>query len=70
MEGTDVLPYTDAQYNSLIKVSKEILNQYPLITLGRVVGHNDIAPGRKTDPGVAFNWPAYRQALAAILQDR
>ena len=70
MEGTDVLPYTDAQYNSLIKVSKEILDQYPLITLGRVVGHNDIAPGRKTDPGVAFNWPAYRQALAAILQDR
>ncbi len=70
MEGTDVLPYTDAQYNSLIKVSKEILNQYPLITLGRVVGHNDIAPGRKTDPGVAFIWPAYRQALATILQDR
>ncbi|MDO6540507.1 1,6-anhydro-N-acetylmuramyl-L-alanine amidase AmpD [Alteromonas stellipolaris] len=63
LEGTDTLPYTDAQYEQLSKLSKFILQQYPQISLGRIVGHNDIAPGRKTDPGVAFDWPRYRQSL-------
>ncbi|MBO7923707.1 1,6-anhydro-N-acetylmuramyl-L-alanine amidase AmpD [Alteromonas sp. K632G] len=65
LEGTDTLPYTDAQYEQLSILSKFILQQYPRITLGRIVGHNDIAPGRKTDPGVAFDWPRYRQSLDA-----
>ena len=68
MEGTDELPYTDVQYQSLIKVSAGIISLYPAITLGRIVGHNDIAPGRKTDPGVAFNWTGYRQALSHYLK--
>lgn len=63
LEGTDDMPYTDAQYVSLVDVSADIINLFPKITLGRIVGHNDVAPGRKTDPGVAFNWTGYRQAL-------
>lgn len=63
LEGTDDIPYTEAQYKSLLDVSAFIINLYPEITLGRIVGHNDIAPGRKTDPGMAFNWSGYRQAL-------
>lgn len=63
MEGTDSLPYTDAQYSSLQTLSAAILDAYPAITVGRVVGHNDIAPGRKTDPGPAFDWGRYRRQL-------
>lgn len=63
LEGTDCLAYTDAQYNSLVQVTQFVRHCYPQITLGRIVGHNDIAPGRKTDPGVAFEWARFRQAL-------
>ncbi|MGS2720781.1 1,6-anhydro-N-acetylmuramyl-L-alanine amidase AmpD [Paraglaciecola aestuariivivens] len=63
LEGTDHIPYTDAQYQSLSEVTKLLTSQYPKITIGRIVGHNDIAPGRKTDPGVAFDWARFRQML-------
>ena len=63
LEGTDALPYSDAQYASLTSLSKHILLHYPLITCGRIIGHNDIAPGRKTDPGPYFDWARYRQSL-------
>ncbi|GGF67017.1 1,6-anhydro-N-acetylmuramyl-L-alanine amidase AmpD [Alteromonas lipolytica] len=68
LEGTDDLPYTDAQYAALEAVSAQIISLYPAITLGRIVGHNDIAPGRKSDPGVVFNWAGYRQALSKHLK--
>ncbi len=68
MEGTDNTKYTDAQYLSLTEVSGRIMQQYPAITLGRIVGHADIAPGRKTDPGVAFDWCRFRQMLCATQQ--
>lgn len=68
MEGTDEQPYTDAQYAALDTLSAQIISLYPAITLGRIVGHNDIAPGRKTDPGVSFNWAGYRQALSKHLK--
>ncbi|MFC3092719.1 1,6-anhydro-N-acetylmuramyl-L-alanine amidase AmpD [Alteromonas sediminis] len=60
LEGTDTAPYTDEQYQSLAALTRMLQQQYPLITLGRIVGHNDIAPGRKTDPGVAFDWGRFR----------
>lgn len=63
LEGADDIPYTQIQYQSLSALTKELMQHYPEITLGRIVGHNDIAPGRKTDPGIAFNWPQYRQML-------
>lgn len=60
LEGTDDFPYTDLQYESLIGLSKILMVQYPKISLGRIVGHNDIAPGRKTDPGESFDWCRFR----------
>ncbi|BDX05616.1 1,6-anhydro-N-acetylmuramyl-L-alanine amidase AmpD [Planctobacterium marinum] len=63
LEGADETPYEDAQYETLVAITKCLMVQYPGINLGRIVGHNDIAFGRKTDPGVAFDWCRYRQAL-------
>lgn len=63
LEGTDTTSYTEAQYQKLVELSDVIMQEYPAVTLGRIVGHNDIAFGRKTDPGTAFDWCAYRQRL-------
>ncbi|MDR2213593.1 MAG: 1,6-anhydro-N-acetylmuramyl-L-alanine amidase AmpD [Pseudomonadales bacterium] len=63
LEGTDELPYTDAQYTQLSAVTRALLRAYPAITPARIAGHCDIAPGRKTDPGPAFDWPRLRAAL-------
>ncbi|WP_370659927.1 1,6-anhydro-N-acetylmuramyl-L-alanine amidase AmpD [Gilvimarinus algae] len=63
LEGTDTEPYTDAQYRTLGEVSRAIMAQYPAVTAGRIAGHCDIAPGRKTDPGPAFDWSRYRQII-------
>lgn len=65
LEGTDELPYTDAQYQRLAEVTEQLMLHYPDITLSRIVGHNDIAPGRKTDPGVAFDWSRFRQDITS-----
>lgn len=56
LEGCDDQPYTDAQYATLAETARAIMAAYPAITVSRIVGHNDIAPGRKTDPGAAFVW--------------
>lgn len=69
MEGTDNLPYTDAQYASLTVLTKAICIAYPHITLGKIVGHNDIAFGRKTDPGPAFDWCRYRQGISTLIKE-
>ncbi|MBU1395068.1 MAG: 1,6-anhydro-N-acetylmuramyl-L-alanine amidase AmpD [Gammaproteobacteria bacterium] len=57
LEGTDDLPFTDAQYTSLIPLLQALKQAYPIRA---VVGHSDIAPGRKTDPGVCFEWERVR----------
>lgn len=59
LEGTDRDPFTEAQYARLIAVTKEIVRAYPAIGPGRVVGHEHIAPGRKTDPGPCFDWARF-----------
>ncbi|OON40063.1 N-acetylmuramoyl-L-alanine amidase [Izhakiella australiensis] len=70
LEGTDVLPYTDAQYQSLTRVTRLLMQHYPL-TAENITGHSDIAPQRKTDPGAAFDWQRYRQMIteAASMED-
>ncbi|MBR9729122.1 1,6-anhydro-N-acetylmuramyl-L-alanine amidase AmpD [Shewanella intestini] len=68
LEGTDTLDYTDQQYTALTSLTKQVTLQYPLITLDRIVGHCDIAPGRKTDPGASFNWHRYKQSLGHLSQ--
>ncbi len=56
LEGADDILYDDRQYEQLNKVIKTLMISYPKIGTNAVVGHNDIAPGRKTDPGDAFDW--------------
>lgn len=63
MEGADHIAYTDRQYLVLAEVTKALCVEYPLITAQRIVGHSDIAPGRKTDPGPAFDWQRFRHML-------
>ncbi len=63
LEGCDYVPYTDAQYHALVQVTKTLRLYYPLITEDRIVGHCDIAPERKTDPGPAFDWARYQKEL-------
>lgn len=63
LEGTDSIQYTDAQYQTLSELIPAILSAYPQITPYRITGHEFIAPGRKTDPGNAFNWQMLFQGL-------
>ena len=61
LEGTDTLPYTDAQYGMLARLTQALCERYPIAA---VVGHSDVAPGRKTDPGSCFDWPRLHRAVA------
>ncbi|RDH82112.1 MAG: 1,6-anhydro-N-acetylmuramyl-L-alanine amidase AmpD [endosymbiont of Escarpia spicata] len=70
LEGTDEQPYTDAQYTALVEVTREIMARYPAITPNRITGHADISPGRKTDPGPAFDWERYRRMLLECRPDQ
>lgn len=63
LEGTDDLPYTDAQYACLAELTRQLLAVYPALTRQRIRGHSDIAPGRKTDPGAAFDWSRLQAAI-------
>jgi AmpD protein len=65
LEGTDTLPYEAAQYAALAQVVAALCAAYPRLSPDRLVGHSDIAPGRKTDPGPAFDWPRARRLIAA-----
>ncbi len=64
LEGTDTRPYTMSQYRSLTRVIRALTDRYPRLSLSAIVGHNQIAPGRKPDPGPAFDWPRRLRTLA------
>lgn len=66
LEGTDDIPYEEAQYQQLASLTLSIQQHYPLISEERIVGHCDVAPNRKTDPGQVFDWPYYRQTLQQL----
>ena len=63
LEGNEIDPYTDEQYISLIKATRELINFYPRVNSQNIVGHSDIAPDRKTDPGKSFDWKRYLSNL-------
>jgi N-acetyl-anhydromuramoyl-L-alanine amidase len=67
LEGSDYAPFEEAQYRALAAVTRALQAAYPDITAERIVGHSDIAPDRKTDPGPYFNWAHYQQLLAVGL---
>jgi AmpD protein len=64
LEGADTIPYEDAQYRVLANLVAALCAAYATLSPDRLVGHSDIAPGRKTDPGPAFDWPRARRLVA------
>lgn len=63
LEGEDQRPYENAQYAALAALIGALLATYPSLSRDRIVGHSDIAPGRKSDPGAAFDWPRLRASV-------
>jgi AmpD protein len=57
LEGIDTGPYTERQYTQLVRLAAALRRRYPI---AEIVAHSDIAPGRKTDPGPAFDWGRLR----------
>jgi AmpD protein len=68
LEGTDASAYESVQYVVLARLVAELFRRYPSLSPDRVVGHSDVAPGRKTDPGIAFDWPLLRGLLRYELE--
>jgi AmpD protein len=66
LEGSDTVPYEAAQYDTLAHVVAALCDAYPRLSAERLVGHSDISPGRKTDPGPAFDWRRARDRIAAV----
>lgn len=64
LEGSETMAYTNAQYEKLNDVITALFNAYP--TLKKIVGHSDIAPKRKTDPGESFDWTKLSQCFLTI----
>ena len=65
LEGTDDEAYEAVQYVALTKIILSLCAAYPSLSVARLVGHSDVAPGRKTDPGESFDWPRLRALLRA-----
>jgi N-acetyl-anhydromuramoyl-L-alanine amidase len=65
LEGVDTIPYEAAQYDTLAEVVAALCDAYPRLSSERLVGHSDISPGRKTDPGPAFDWERAQRCISA-----
>jgi AmpD protein len=63
LEGADTMPYEKVQYQVLASLISVLICAYPTLSKERIVGHSDIAPDRKTDPGPAFDWGQLRSLL-------
>ena len=63
LEGCDADGYEKIQYQVLVELVKQLQGYFPALTLDRIVGHEHIAPGRKTDPGPHFAWQEFREEL-------
>jgi len=64
LEGCDQLAYSETQYHRLARLITALRGCYPAIAADSIVGHSDIAPTRKTDPGPAFDWNKLHRLLA------
>lgn len=63
LEGADEVPYDERQYEALADLVAALQRAYPSLAEGWIAGHSDIAPGRKTDPGPAFDWRRLERAV-------
>lgn len=64
LEGSDSTPYEERQYHVLAHIIGVLCRAYPALSPTRIAGHSEIAPGRKTDPGPAFDWPRLKTLVA------
>ena len=64
LEGTDAVPYERSQYDTLADLVRAVMARWPSVRPERIVGHADVAPERKTDPGPSFDWGEFRRLLA------
>jgi AmpD protein len=65
LEGSDDIAYSAEQYDTLAQAVAALCDAYPRLSPDRLVGHSDISPGRKTDPGPAFDWERAKARIAA-----
>lgn len=68
LEGTDDTEYSESQYQSLAPLLGALIHAYPAISAREIAGHCDVAPGRKSDPGPAFDWLRLYDGLAGVSQ--
>jgi len=66
LEGSTETSYTPQQYSQLAGLITSLTECYPTLSLQNIVGHSDIAPERKTDPGPHFDWHELQQQLTAL----
>jgi AmpD protein len=66
LEGADDVAYEPVQYRQLAEVVRALCDAYSTLSSDRVVGHSDIAPGRKTDPGESFDWARLRAMIRSV----
>lgn len=66
LEGTDEQPYEDVQYEMLARLVRALRRAYPSLKGAPLVGHCDVAPERKTDPGPAFDWARVHRLLDVL----
>jgi N-acetyl-anhydromuramoyl-L-alanine amidase len=70
LEGVDDEPYSDEQYAQLVPIISALRANYPALDTRAIAGHCDIAPGRKVDPGPAFDWLRLYDALSDSRESR
>jgi len=66
MIGDEQSPFTLAQYRETARLCRQLMQRYPAISSKRIVGHQDIAPGRKWDPGKQWHWQRFHRSLSHI----
>ncbi|ATX82845.1 AmpD protein [Mariprofundus ferrinatatus] len=64
--GDEEQPFTQVQYREAARLCRVLMRRYPAIGRDRIVGHSDIAPGRKWDPGRQWQWSRFERSLARI----
>jgi AmpD protein len=66
MIGDEQTPFTPAQYRETARLCRVLMASFPAIARARIVGHSDVAPDRKWDPGSQWDWKRFHRSLARI----